>query len=133
MAERRSQVPRDLLRWPVAVIIGYGIPIGVLFATGMVDLSKSATAGLWAVSVLVMGLTCAANARRCGRVHCYFTAPFLLAMAAVILLFGFDVRGFTGLTFDFLGNVLAIGAVLLCVGSELIFGRYLSRPHRRDG
>lgn len=133
MAERSSQPRRDLLSRPAAVIAGYGIPIAVMVAAGTVDLSKSATAAIWAVSVLVMGLMCAANARQCGRVHCYFTAPFLFVMAVVILLFGFNVLTFIGLTFQLLGNVLGIGSALLCVVSELAFGRYFSRVERHDG
>lgn len=132
MTERRSQPPRDLLSRPAAVIAGYGIPIVVLSATGSLDLPKSATAAIWAASVLVMGLTCAANARRCGRVHCYFTAPFLFAMAILVLLFGFDVPGFTGLTFDLLGAVLAVGATFLWCGSELAFGRYFPKADHPD-
>lgn len=127
MTERNPQPRRDLLRMPVAVIAGYGIPVAVLVATGMADLSKFATAAIWAASVLVMGLTCAANARRCGRVHCHFTAPFLFLMVIVILLFGFDVPPFTGLSFELLGNVLGIGCAILWLGPEIVFGQYFSR------
>ena len=54
-------------------------------------------------------------------------------MAAVTLLSGLDVNGFTGLSFDLLGITLAIGSALLCIGSELVFGRYFPRRQNHDG
>lgn len=127
------QPPRDLLRRPIPVLVGYGIPIAVLIATGALDLSKSVTGVIWAVSVLTMGVTCAANARRCGRVHCYFTAPFLFLMSIVIFLFGLNVPVLAGLSFELLGNVLGIGSALLWLGSEIVFGQYFFKADRRDG
>lgn len=39
---------------------------------------------LWIPAFLVMGFGCLANAARCGRLHCYLTAPaFFLAAAYV--------------------------------------------------
>ena len=38
-----------------------------------------------------MGAACLANARRCGRMHCFFTGPFFLAMAALALAVGLDI------------------------------------------
>jgi len=40
---------------------------------------------LWSVALLWMGAACGLNARRCGRVHCTFTAPLygLLGLVAV--------------------------------------------------
>lgn len=132
MTDRSLQPPRDLLRRPVPVLAGYGIPIAVLIVAGTLDLSKSVTGAIWAVAVLAMGMTCAINARRCGRVHCYFTAPFLFLMAIAIFLFGLNVPVFAGLSFELLGNVLGIGSALLWLGSEIIFGQYFSRSDRNE-
>ena len=39
---------------------------------------------LWSVALLWMGIACGLNAKRCGRVHCTFTAPLygLLGLVA---------------------------------------------------
>lgn len=41
-----------------------------------------------ALSLVVLGSACTANAVRCGRLHCFLTGPFYLAMAAVSLAYG---------------------------------------------
>ena len=37
----------------------------------------------WPVAFTWMGIACVFNATRCGRMHCYFTGPFFLLLAAV--------------------------------------------------
>lgn len=39
---------------------------------------------LWIPAFLVMGFGCLANAARCGRLHCYLTAPIFLLAAAYV-------------------------------------------------
>lgn len=41
---------------------------------------------LWIPSFLVAGSACVANARRCGRLHCYATGPLYLGAAAFLVL-----------------------------------------------
>src|SRR3989442_15948432 len=50
--------------------------------------SRGAVVGdsIWTLAFTVMGIACVVNAVRCGRVHCYFTGPFLLLLAAASLL-----------------------------------------------
>jgi len=43
------------------------------------------------VAFLIMGLACIANARRCGRVHCYFTGPLFLLSAVLSAVHGWNV------------------------------------------
>lgn len=127
MAEQSSNRRRDLLSSPIVVVLGYAVPLSALFATSFIDLPRLATAAVWALALSIMGLTCAANARRCGRVHCYFTAPFLFIAAILALLYGLEVPTFGAFGFERLGAALAAGTLLLWLGSESIFGRYFSR------
>ncbi|HLW82577.1 MAG TPA: hypothetical protein VKS20_11120 [Candidatus Acidoferrales bacterium] len=78
---------------------------------------------LWIPAFLVMGIACAANAARCGRVHCYFTAP-LFFLAAV-----YDGLG----EFHVVPLYAGILLVVVLVGTALAFlaeyplGRYRTK------
>ena len=41
---------------------------------------------LWLPAFLVIGIGCLANAARCGRTHCYITAPLFLLAAVFVAL-----------------------------------------------
>lgn len=75
---------------------------------------------LWIPALLVMGVACVVNARRCGRVHCYVTGPlFLLASIYVAL----STIGLVPLhPGGFLSVVFAI--VMLAYLAELPLGKY---------
>jgi hypothetical protein len=75
---------RDLAASRTALVV-WGIP--ALFVLGGVALPV-ARALLWAVGFLVAGVACVANARRCGRTHCYFTGPLYLGLSAASVLIG---------------------------------------------
>jgi len=77
----------------------------------------------WTVAFSWMGGACLLNARRCGRLHCYFSGPILLvgALAALALSAGvvdFGVRG--------LSITVAVTLALACLtyGLEYVWGRY---------
>ncbi len=78
----------------------------------------------WTAGLLWLAAMCLWNSARCRRVHCIFTGPFFLAMAIVTLLVGFRVFSLGVNTWGVLGNTILIGGVVLCFGSELIWGRY---------
>ena len=40
---------------------------------------------LWIPSFALMGIACLANARRCGRLHCFLTGPLFLALRQIAL------------------------------------------------
>ncbi len=66
---------------------------------------------------------CGMNARRCGRRHCYFTAPILLLGAAAVLLLHFDLVRFPG---HWVNAFVLIGVLFSCV-AEAVFGRYVGK------
>ncbi len=75
---------------------------------------------LWIPAFVVMGLGCVINAARCGRLHCYFTAPlFFLAALYVTLGEAHVVPMHPAVLLD-----AVAGVTLLSFGIEHAFGRY---------
>ena len=81
---------------------------------------------VWPSVLTFMGIACLANARRCGRVHCYATGPFFLILAGVALLYGLGAIPLGRNGWNTLGLILLVGSIVLCFGAERIFGRYRS-------
>ena len=82
---------RDILGNWRQTVLAYGLPIAAIMATGNPAIGSAWRTVAWTAACLVMGGACLLNAVRCGRIHCYFTAPFLIAMAGVTVLFGAGV------------------------------------------
>ena len=78
----------------------------------------------WTVSFAVMGVACLINARRCGRMHCYFTGPFFLLVSAASLLRGL---GIISVEWSWIGGVALAGGIFLSCVPEWIWGKYSSR------
>ena len=96
--------------WPVAVILA-----GSFWAAGR--------NWLWAGAFCVMGIGCLINARRCHRLHCYFTGPLFLAAAGYAIAAQFQL---VPLRVDiFLLIVLGPSCAFQC--AERLFGRYRGR------
>jgi hypothetical protein len=114
----------DLLGdWRVAALL-YGFPPAAIVVSGALPLTNAGRAAVWVLACMTMGGACAANALRCGRIHCYFTAPFFfaIALAAIVLGAGMLPLGPDG--WNLLGLILLIGAILLIVAPERVLGRY---------
>ncbi len=115
----------DLARRPRTALPLWGVPMAALLVS--VVLPGRLTVVVWPVGLAWMGVACLANATRCGRRHCYFTAPFYLLLAIVSLLYGVGLlplgpSGWRWIGFLFLGGTL----VLTCL-PEVIWGRYVAR------
>jgi hypothetical protein len=81
-------------------------------------------AGAWSLALAWMGAGCLVNARRCGRLHCFFSGPILLVgalLAGLIALGPLDADAIS------LGAIVTGALVLfgLTYAIELAFGRYL--------
>jgi hypothetical protein len=115
---------RDLLRnwWIVAAV--YWLPVLVIIASGFLSIGQGWRGVLWAAALTTMSLACLANAIRCGRVHCYFTAPFFLIMAIVAILYGFGVVSLGQLSWNLIGILTLIGFLLLFFVPERLAGTY---------
>jgi len=75
-------------------------------------------------SLLVMAGACLANARRCGRLHCFLTGPFYLAMAAVSVAYGLGWLPRVGRGWLAIGLAVLVGGSLLATLPERFWGEY---------
>ena len=75
---------------------------------------------LWIPALLVMGIGCVVNARRCGRLHCYATGPIFLLGAIYVAL---SETNLVPLRPGIFLSVVFAFAMLACL-AELPFGRY---------
>lgn len=85
---------------------------------------------VWPSVLTFMGVACLLNARRCGRMHCYFTGPFFLMLALVGLLYGLDLVSLGARGWSTLSIVLVVGGFALICVPEWLLGRYRSSAVR---
>jgi hypothetical protein len=72
-----------------------------------------------------MGVTCIANATRCGRTHCYFTGPFFLIMAVGVVLHGSGILWLGANGWIWLGTTIVVGGYgVLWLLPERIWGKF---------
>lgn len=64
------------------------------------------------------------NARRCGRLHCFFTGLFFLSMALVSLVHGFGRISLGGDGWAWIGGATLVGTCLLTILPERIWGHH---------
>ena len=102
--------------------LAWGLPIAAMLISGF--LVPRFVPIAWPLALAWMGIACSLNAVRCGRMHCYFTAPFFLLLAAVSVLYGVGLLPLGGGGWDWIGGVAAVGGGLLTCLPEHIWGRY---------
>jgi len=116
---------RDFLRsWPATVVL-WRIPEAAFLLAFFVP--TSIRSWMWAVSLTWCGLSCLANARRCGRRHCYLTGPFFLLGALAMVLTQAAPTVFPAATPSWIAVSEIAGALVLIFLPEYFFGRY-ARP-----
>ena len=103
MPETTLRAQKDLARSWLALLL-WEPPLIALLATAPANLPSPTRGIVWSLALLWAGVACIANASRSGRVHCHITGPFFL--------------------------LLAVGAPLLTVLPERIWGQYSSRSDR---
>ena len=108
--------------------LAWGLPIAVLVAAIWTE--PPAKTWIWTVALVWMGAACLMNARRCGRTHCYFTGPFFLTMAVVVLLHGYQIAWLGAAGWRWIGISIAVGGVGLWCLTEQIWGKF-SSPGKR--
>ena len=122
--ETDSADQKDIAARPWGWTLVWGLPAAMLI--GSFFLAPVLRAVIWPVCLLWMGVACVANAARCGRMHCYFTGPFFLLLAAASLLHGLEIIPLGLHGWRSLGVTLAVGAVVLHYLPERIWGKYAS-------
>jgi len=105
------------------MIVLYVLPGIAIYATGSLGDRKIA-AVVWPVAFLVMGVACVANARSCGRVHCFFTGPLFLLAALLSALHGWRVIDLGPRAWELIGYGTFALAVVLYFVPEAIWGKY---------
>lgn len=127
---------RDLLRRPIGVLIGWGVPLLAFFSMNFARgvLSPSAIILVMSGALAWMGIACIANALRCGRLHCYLSGPIFLIGAVLIVVIGFDLASLGPVSVMHISNA-TIGLVAASFVLEWIWGAYaqgLQRSKLRD-
>lgn len=117
----------DILSNPLLAFVLFWLPAIAIVGTGLSAVPAGWRTAVWTGALAIMGAACLANAVRCGRVHCYITAPFFLVMAVVTLLYGLRVLPLGANGWNTIGLTILVGAIALTCLPELLFGKY-----RRD-
>lgn len=129
MADRETPVPStgdpsatDLLGTLRSSVLAWWLPLGaMLLAIPLPDLPKML---VWVLALGWMGSACMWNARRCGRVHCRYTGPFLLAMILPVLGHGTGIVPLGAAGWLWLGIAAGLGMGAIWYLSERLLGRY---------
>jgi hypothetical protein len=105
----------------------WGAPIAVAAVLSLPFVPAWVTAAAWTSAFVSMGVACLLNARRCGRLHCYFSGPILLLGAvSVATVAMIDAAAF--------GVSVVVAATLalfaLTYMLELVWGRYRGPEQR---
>jgi len=111
----------DITRSRRRLLLVYGVPLVAMQLVGNLSHSTLAVAATWFVGFAVMGIACLANARRCGRVHCWFTGPWFLLASVLTVLRYLEV---ISLSWPTILNAGMLGALVLFFVSENIWGKY---------
>ena len=128
MTESDSPEGRDWLGNTRGFALAWGLPVAALVGATALDGPEKAMT--WTAALGWMGAACLANARRCGRTHCYFTGPFFLLMTIPVLLHGFDIVSLGTSGWRWLGVVVGVGGGGLWILTEQIWGKYSALGRR---
>lgn len=114
---------RDFAHSPKTLLLGWGLPIVMILAPNLVALPLSATIVLIAGGFAWMGIACLANARHCGRRHCFWSGPLFLIGAALVVLVGSGILdlGRDGLVLVVWGTAALVPVTFV---PEWLKGRY---------
>ncbi len=128
---RTTTNSRDILSRPSIAFAVFWLPIIVLVVTGAFRLGGGWRTATWTAALGVLGVACIANAVRCGRIHCYLTGPFFLAMALAALLYGLGIVSLGRNGWNLLSRIVLVGGLALCCLPEWFLGKYWRRRARK--
>jgi hypothetical protein len=113
----------DFLANPATAILWWGLPLAAGLSVEFLRLPSLAKTAVWSAALAWMGAGCALNARRCHRLHCYFSAPILLLGAFAALLTGLGITPLGPRSAHPLINVTLVLAFLTFL-AEPVWGKY---------
>jgi len=118
-----SRWAASLLWWgPAVLIIGTG-SIG-LDSVGTGSTGNIIHTAAWTLAFTVGAAGCLTNARRCGRLHCFFTGPLYLLAAVSSLLYGLGMLPLGHEGWNWILGAAAVGTLFAIYGLERVFGKY---------
>lgn len=117
-----SDAAPDWVRGKLSYVLAWGMPSALFMAAAFA--APPVRSAVWIPCLAWMGTACLINARRCRRVHCFFTGPYFLIMALVVALNGLGILwpGPGGALR--IGVVTVLGTVAIWGVSERRWGRY---------
>jgi hypothetical protein len=122
MADNTIQASKDWLGSTRANALAWWIPQGALVAALFVPVPFRAA--VWVVALAWMGTACILNARRCGRTHCRYTAPYYLGMIAPVLLLAAGVVSARSFGWLILGVLILAGSKIIWWATERAWGKF---------
>jgi hypothetical protein len=107
------------------LVLAWGLPSATMFVALLLEpLVRTA---IWTAMLTWMGVACIANARQCGRTHCYYTGPFFLLMVVVVLAHANAIVPLGSHGWAIIALITIAGVIVLWWGSERLLGTF----HRR--
>ena len=120
----RPLPPFDWAADRITHAVVWGLPKAImLFALFFDPVTR---AEVWIAMLICMGGACLLNARRRQRIHCRYTGPFFIVMAAVVLAYIIGLLPLGDWPWLTLGLTTAVGNILLWWGPERLLGNYKS-------
>jgi len=103
-------------------IFNGALPACLIAISGFLSPIPIYTGIIWTSALAWMGFACLRNAKKCGRMHCFFSAPFFLIAGGISFLIG--LQWIQLISFRDLGIILLIGTPIVCILPEVIWGTY---------
>ncbi len=126
MTRTTTEPSRDVMSSGLRMVLLYGLPGVAIYLTGNYG-DREVAAIAWPVAFLVMGVACVANARRCRRVHCFFTGPLFLLASVLSALHGWRVMDLGPRAWELIGYGTFALALVLYFAPEAVWGKYFRR------
>ena len=123
MTETNSAKRTDLTTGRLTQLLLWGLPVAALVIGGFLQLEWV----VWPPALAVMGIACVVNAYHCRRIHCYFTGPWFLVLAALSVLHGIDIVPLGSQGWSWIGLATLVGAIALYYLPERLLGKYARR------
>lgn len=122
MNQRATTNEKDLLGSPWATGFLWIGPWVLIIATS--STGNLAHTIIWTFSFTIGGAACLVNARRCGRLHCFYTGPLYLLAALACLFYGLGILPLGQHGWNWIIGTAAALSLLLCCGLEQLVGKY---------
>jgi peptidoglycan/LPS O-acetylase OafA/YrhL len=122
MGSCKSSEESDLLSSRWAMLLLWAVPwVSIIITANNDDLIRTF---VWTLGFGVMGVACLINARRCGRLHCFYTTPLFFLAALASLLYGVHILPLGRYGWDWILGVTVAGSLIACCVLERIVGKY---------